>query len=177
MPQSLTAIRPTIVAFGLSIAVALTSCGTTTLDMTKLSKLMTDNVTKALPESADVGAVTCPKASDVKVQTGGKFECTIKVDGQDGRLEVTQNDEKGNVDFVPLDAFLIVSKIEGEIATGIKEQTEIDATIDCGANGRATLIKAPGDVFNCTATASDGSGTVEVTVKDTEGNVEWKLVE
>jgi Domain of unknown function (DUF4333) len=166
-------LRPFVAAA--TIVGTVAACGTTVIDMNKLSKAITENVKGALEDGAEVGAVSCPKSSDVKVKAGGTFECSIKVDGQQGRLEITQNDDKGNVEFKPLDAFLIVSKLETEIATGIKDQAGVDARVDCGANGKATLIKAPGDVFTCSATADGEDGDVKVTVKDTDGNIEWEV--
>jgi Domain of unknown function (DUF4333) len=157
------------------MATALGACGTTVIDMNKLSKAITENVEGALADDAEVGAVSCPKSSDVKVKAGGTFECSIKVDGQQGRLEITQNDDKGNVKFEPLDAFLIVSKLEAEITSGIKDQAGVDAKVDCGTNGKATLIKAPGDVFTCSAAAEAETRDVKVTVEDTDGNITWEV--
>lgn len=67
---------------------------------------------------------------------------------------------------------LDIDKLEREVAKGIKDQLNIDATVTCPDDVKAKA----GDVFECEATSSDGSSAaVTVTQKDDEGNVDWKL--
>jgi hypothetical protein len=64
-------------------------------------------------------------------------------------------------------------KAETEIQKGIKEQTQVEATVSCPDDIEA---KAK-DTFECTATPKDGGekATVTVTQKDDEGNITWEL--
>jgi Domain of unknown function (DUF4333) len=45
----------------------------------------------------DVSSVACP--TDIKVETGGTFTCTASGDGTTWTIEVTQTDDKGNVEI------------------------------------------------------------------------------
>lgn len=67
---------------------------------------------------------------------------------------------------------LDTDKLEREVVKGIKAQSNIDATVTCPDDVK---IEA-GDVFTCEARAADGTtATVNVTQKDDEGNVDWRI--
>jgi hypothetical protein len=67
---------------------------------------------------------------------------------------------------------LDIGGLEEEIASGIEDQTGTAVTVDCPDEVK---IEA-GNTFDCTATDESGTtGTVRVTQKDDEGNVEWEL--
>lgn len=68
---------------------------------------------------------------------------------------------------------LNTDKAETEIAKGIEQQTNVQATVDCPDD---VEIKQD-DTFTCTAKLGDGgrTGTVTVTQTDDEGNISWQL--
>jgi hypothetical protein len=121
---------------------------------------------------AAVERVDCPER---KIKKGDTFTCTAIVEGQSLRLAVTQTDDEGTVDGQPEQALLSVEKATTAIESSIREQTGIAAQVDCG--DKAVLVKDVGATFDCTARAPDGSTRrVAVTVKDLEGNVDFRLV-
>jgi hypothetical protein len=68
---------------------------------------------------------------------------------------------------------LDTQELEGEIATGLSEQTGITATIECPED----VPLEQGNEFECTAQAEDGTtAQIAVTQNDNEGNVSWRLL-
>ena len=55
---------------------------------------------------------------------------------------------------------------------GLKAQANVDATVACEGRWKAAKV---GEVFQCLATSGDHKATVEVTTKDLEGNISWKV--
>jgi len=67
---------------------------------------------------------------------------------------------------------LDTNKLQETLATKILEQTGIAVRVDCPDS--VPLLQ--GDIFQCTATANDGSTSpVDVVQNDDEGNVSWEL--
>ncbi len=66
---------------------------------------------------------------------------------------------------------LDTDSLQDEISSGIEEQTGVAVEVTCPDRP----LEA-GDVFDCTATADDGTEqAVTVTQEDAEGNVAWEL--
>lgn len=65
--------------------------------------------------------------------------------------------------------------LEDTLRTQLEERLgETGITVDCPAD----VAVEQGGVFECTATGADGAGaTVEVTQRDDEGTVEWRIVD
>ena len=170
----LTAARSSVLAVSaLGLALALTGCGTK-LDMAKLSTSISDGIKSQL--GIEVASVSCPQEERM-AKAGDTFECEVTPkDGGKLTVKVTEKDDQGNVDWemVKLEGFLNTQKVEEAITKGLKEQANADATVSCG--DPKLRASKPGETFDCKATLADGSEhTVNVTVKDTEGNVDWKV--
>lgn len=122
----------------------------------------------------EVGEVDCPEG--IELEEGNVFECDLEIEDATVDIEVTQEDDDGNVTIEQTDAALDVAKIAEKIAEGLLEQTGVEATVDCGDS--TVLALPPGDTFECAATPTDGSAgaVVDVRVVDVDGNVEWELV-
>lgn len=163
----------TVVA-GATVAVTLVGCSSTTsLDMDKLERAITDKTEELFPDRAVTDA-TCPDSADVEVERGGRFTCTVRIDEVVATYTVTQDDDEGNVSFELATAVLDLAEAEAQAATGIAEQTGIDATVDCGPD--PLLAIEPGGTFECQASEPGGStATVTFTVEDVQGNVTWEL--
>ncbi|BAW96479.1 lipoprotein, putative [[Synechococcus] sp. NIES-970] len=158
-------------------AIALTGC-TLTLDAEKLET----EISQGLTDQTGLVAtdITCPE--DQAIEAGNVFACEATLEGgQTLPIQVTQNDDEGNVNWNAdeglnnLRGLISAEALETQIAQGIVEQLGIETTIDCGGPYRVLLT---GESFECTATANDGNGesaTVQVTAEDDEGNVAWSL--
>ena len=63
--------------------------------------------------------------------------------------------------------------METAATEGLKGQAQVDAKVSCDGRWKASK---PGEVFQCQAETGDGRrATVEVTITDTEGNINWKV--
>lgn len=156
----------------LGAAAAMTAC-TRMLDMDKLKNELKSGLTSQL--GVQIKDVTCPATREIKASDS--FEC--KASGQAGAsltLKVTQSDDKGNVkwELSASEGLMDLKGLETQIVAGLKEQTGLDAKVDCG--GAKYREAEPDKSFDCKATDTGGSSaTVTVTMKDKAGNVNWKL--
>jgi uncharacterized protein YdgA (DUF945 family) len=72
-------------------ALAFVGCGGTVIDSTKQEEALEENLTKSLNEK--VSSVDCP--SDVEVEKGNTFTCSVKLEkgeGQTVTLEIRNED-------------------------------------------------------------------------------------
>ncbi len=170
-PGSLARI---VVLVGILVLTGGLAACSKTLNIDSLQKVISDGVTTQT--GLKVTSTSCPPDTR-PMKAGDTFECTAIPDGG-GKLTiaVTQKDDQGNIDWkvTKSDGLLSLDSLQSSIKSGLLEQAKIDATVSCGS-GKWRVSK-PDDVFDCQAT--DGAGkvtTVAVTVKDTDGNVHWKL--
>jgi hypothetical protein len=157
-----------------AIGVTLAGCGETTLNVAKLQTNIKAAATDAFA-GRTVGAVVCPAAKDIKVETGGTFECKVTVDDATGAFLVTQNDAKGNVSYKQAVAFLDRVALETKVGADISTQADVQVTVSCG--DKKVMTYAPDDSFICTATDGATTNNVKITVTDVEGNVKWEIGE
>lgn len=143
------------------------SIGTEMLDTEQAEATISQELTEA---GVPVDDVTCPER---EIEQGDVFECTAQIDGQELRIEVTQRDAEGTVDFRPLQALIDVRQVEEAGAELLGADLGTSLRLDCGT--AVALVKDPGDTFECAATTGDGErGTVVVTVEDVDGNVSFE---
>jgi hypothetical protein len=154
-------------AVGLSL---LTAC-TPKLDIDKLEGLVKQEF--AEKTGIAVKTVTCPE--DIKIEADQSFDCNIEAEeGKQLKAKVTQKDDKGNVNWDANEGLLSLTAIEQSIQDGFQKQ-QAEVTADCGGKFK---IAFQGDTFNCKVKdAQDQTGTVEVTVSDNQGNINWKLLD
>jgi hypothetical protein len=114
-------------------------------------------------------AVFCP--GGVQVTAGAKFDCTTTLEAQPLTIHVILNDDQGRFTPTTGEAVLLVSKI----ATAIKSDPtqSSSATVTCGDH--TVLVKQPGDSFPCAVTTGTANQTVDITVKDLNGNISYQL--
>ena len=147
------------------------SCGGKSLNMENAKKFVSTTL------EADVGkaptTVSCPEK--VKIEKGAKFACTADYgNGAMATVEITQNDDQGNVTMSKISGILVAKRAEEAIAKMIGEQANVHVTAECGE--RVHPAKA-GATIMCTAKDANGqTAQVEVLVKDTDGNVSMKVV-
>jgi hypothetical protein len=125
--------------------------------------------------------VSCP--ADVEVKSGGTFECTAKVDGQDVKFTVTQTDDNGNVEVTTDNKAVPVSDVEENISQQVEaaaDTTEmVNADTKCDAGGRTVLVDPDGETLNCTVSnADDPSQNIGIVASvDKDGNVTIESVD
>lgn len=158
--------------------VSLAACGGSSLDSQKLQNTISAKINEVVPGATVT--VSCP--SDVKPQQGGTFQCTATVNGQQVNLVVTQNDDKGNVSYKSEQAFLSMEKAQTKISEQLAKQVPGDWTTTCDPQGATDgiYVAKPQTTFDCSVsgTSAEGApqtGTVVVTVTDSDGNIDWKL--
>ena len=148
-----------------------TGC-TRSLDMAALDRSISDGINTQL--QLPIATVSCP-AGDRALKAGDKFDCTA-TPKEGGRLTVTvtQKDGAGNVSWevTRTEGLLDLDKVEVAVKEGLKAQSNVDATVACDGRWKAAKI---GEVFQCQATSGEHKATIEVTTKDQEGNISWKV--
>lgn len=78
-------------------ALAFAGCGDKKLDTDKLEGKIKDGIEKQV-SGVKIKSVDCP--SDVKVKKGDTFNCKATTQsGQTANVKVTQQDDKGNVNY------------------------------------------------------------------------------
>lgn len=160
----------------LAAGATLTACGGSTLDAEKLNETIVSQVNATDPNVTVT--VDCP--SGIKPEAGGTFDCPATVDGQPLTLTVTQEDDQGNVKYVADSSILSVAEVQSKITTQLTEQVPGTWQITCPTTGTTYIVATPNTVFDCTVagTSPEGveqTGTVAVTVTDTDSNITWAL--
>lgn len=160
------------VGLGLLAAALLATACTRNLDATSVETAVADGILAQL--GLEVSEVVCPEA--VEMKAGNSFECTARTaGGAEIRVAVDQNDDQGNIEWetAGTTGLLDLEALENQIRTGLQEQAGVETVVDCGDG----LSDTPaGGTLECTATDPDGVGhTVDVTVRDSEGNVDWSV--
>ena len=159
----------------ITIVLALGTVGCSrSLDMNALNQSISSGVNDQL--ALPIASVECP-AGDRPLQVGDTFTCTA-TPTEGGRLTVTvtQKDAEGNVawEVSKTEGLLDLDLVEQSVNEGLKAQAQVDAKVTCDGRWKASK---PGEVFQCQAETTDGrKATVEVTVTDTEGNINWKVM-
>jgi len=156
----------------LALVGGVVACGTT-IDMTAVSKSVSDGLTSQL--SIPIASVTCPTDSR-KAKAGETFECiATPKDGGKLTIKVTQEDDKGNVKWAvdKTEGLIDLKIVEESITKGLHEQASVDATVTCGGKFMSTKV---GGTFECQAKSADkGDATVVVTMTDANGNISWAV--
>ena len=162
----------------LLIAGSLTGCSFSLSaggpDYDKLQQGITDELNKKYSEiDQEVTTVDCPRQSSLK--TGDTFICTADLDGNDVRVEVTANDDEGNVTFSTLDIVYDLGSTAQGLSQEITNDRGFDVAVDCGDGIEVIAI---GDSFECTATDPVGdTRQVQVTAGDVGEGDRWEILE
>lgn len=146
------------------------SCGGRTLNMENAEALVARAVAAQLGSEP---TVSCPKK--VKVEKGARFDCKVTIDGVDGVATVEQKDDQTNVELVQVTGLLLTGKLENAIVERLQAQSGAKVEVDCGPRVRAAVV---GEAFRCHARDDRGvTLEVEVKVKDTLGNVDFRVLD
>lgn len=119
-----------------------------------------------------VAAVTCPE--DIEIKADDTFDCEIEA--EDGSIiiaAVVQKDDEGNVSWNADEGLISLTSLEANIQQQVQEQLEVEVTANCGGKFK---IAYQDETFQCQITDPQGSSkNVDVSVKDNQGNVSWKV--
>lgn len=148
------------------LALVLAGCAKQ-IDNSKAEKFISTSIAKQV--GADVKAVSCPTGLTAK--KGDTFQCTVTgADGTTGKTTVTEKDDQGNVSVSA--PFIHVTQLEQSIGQGIAQQINAnDVKVKCPE----IITGKKGDTFECQATSGSDKATVEVTQKDDQGRVNYKV--
>lgn len=140
----------------------LTACGTTQVKGTDVSKDVESEVLE--PRGIKNATVTCPGETEAKKDA--KVECTVKADGENGKVTATIEDEDGKLgDFKP-DIEDIQRAVIEENAAEEGKSKGLTGDVKCPAG-----TPKDGAVFFCTGEVRGSTGVVIVTQTDEESNV------
>jgi uncharacterized protein DUF4333 len=132
------------------------------LDVSKPERAIGREVERAY--GVDVQKVTCP--DKIKAQAGSTFQCVIELKGDQLTANVTQTDDNGGLNFKLAEQLLTVRSV----ASAINRQYN-STSVDCGK--RTYWVSTPGRTFRCAAKDDTGAtGTIVVTIRDTQGNID-----
>ncbi len=148
-------------------ALALASCGESTIDSAKGEKFIRGVVAKQV--GARVATVTCP--DDVKTKKDATFSCSVAGDdGSKGDVLVTQRDDDGNVRVSA--PFLHVREAETVMQEQIAKRLKVEnVTIACPE----IVVVKQGTRFTCTAAAEGKSRDIAARLTDEEGRFRYRL--
>lgn len=171
------------VCIGAAVALALTGCGSssssstssTTAARTVDTAKVESGITQQLSTSgAKVTSAKCP--SDVKVQTGATFNCTVTWStGATGTVKVTQQGA-GRYTYEIVSGSV---KVPGSsVEKSIEAQLAKEGAPNAQANCPDTIIVKVGTTVTCDLSTGGGAaaGTVTFTFSSAEGDVDSSSV-
>jgi hypothetical protein len=143
-------------------------------DYDKLEKSISDELKGTYSEITPTAPkVTCPR-DQPNPQKGDTFICTADVEGEPVRVEVTVNDDEGNVGFSTLDIVYDLTRTERMLGTEIESNMGFPVSVKCGTGVKVVPL---GDSFTCTAVDENSvQKTVEVTAVEV-GKDNWRIVD
>ena len=168
----LSQIKITSTWLWFALAIFLVSC-TRNLDSEKIENVIKNGFSEQT--GITVNFVTCPE--NIEMKENSVFECEIQTDkGKLITAEVTQSDDRGNINWNASKELISTAAIEQEIQMGIRARLESEVTVNCGSD-RFKII-SPGQNFNCNTTDNNGnSNLVKVSVNDDRGNITWETLQ
>jgi len=139
-----------------------------------LESQITDELNTAYaPISQKVSSVTCPRSqSDPK--PGDTFVCDADVEDVRVRVEVTVEDDEGNVRFSTLDILFDLAGTAQTLEKKIAANVGFPVTVDCG---KGLEVVPVGKTFTCTAVDRKFvEKTVEVKA-GRDGQDDWRILD
>lgn len=156
------------VAVAAATAGLVAACGST-LDTQEVTTTITTQVQEKAPAGSNI-QVTCPDS--IKAEAGATFTCKLTIDGQQVNLNVTQQDDKGNLKYEPAESIIDINALQTQIRDQVTQQLPGSWTVTCDAPGASggIYVVAVGGTLPCTisGTGADGapktvSGTATIT--------------
>lgn len=150
-------------------ALTLAGCSSS-IDVADLETKVQDGLAEQV---GGTWTVECPDS--MEVQAGLTTNCMATSDtGETVEVNITQDDDQGNVTWEVPSTGLDIAKLENSIATDIAAQVGGEWTVQCPDD----IPQEQGLTANCEATSADGQSVmVNVTQTDDQGNVTWETAE
>jgi hypothetical protein len=161
--------------FGLALvgalAFVLTACGGSddsgSVNIPKARQEILRLANKVYGSQFRVANVRCP--SDVPLEKGLIFFCTVDVDGQTLRINLTQTNSDGAVKIAQAQSVLVTQKVEDFVESYVSGKGKSPTAVTCGST--KVLVRTPGKRITCNVKYADGTTAVATLgVKDTTGN-------
>lgn len=140
----------------------------------EVQNVIQTNLAPELP-GTEIEAVSCP--ADIKLEAEETFDCEVSTTDGSFALGVTMTDDQGNLTFKSKGIVSLVL-IEESLTKAVKEQAQVDATVDCGsADSSLYFFKEIGETFECevTNTASGESQPATITIQSEGGEVNFQM--
>jgi hypothetical protein len=174
--------RKLFLCLGFAPLLAVPACSLSkTADKAELQRVLESSL--RMEKLMSVADASCP--DNVKMKKGTTAECTFKQDGTEFRVKVTiqtdasivsDKNKGGEVEFELIDAAVIdLLKAEEEITKNLESEGLKDSFVNC--DGTGSKVFPVGGTFSCSFSAEGAKKKVVITVKDTDGNVDFKLEE
>ena len=165
--------RAAAVVVGLSVLLGAAACSddADTLDRAATQRAVGRKV--AAKVEPNVRKTTCPV--ELPMAEGSSFECTIELASAAGtlRVEVTQTDDRGSLEVVPLAALISDAQITAQLEELLGKQFGRPFAVDCGEKG--FRVRPPESTSSCTAADLTSERKVAVTVVDAAGTLAFEV--
>jgi hypothetical protein len=126
-------------------------------------------VLQAPPNNLNVNdvKVTCPPNAQAK--EGATFQCQANIGGQVVPYNVVVT-SGSHFEATQAKAVIPTTRAEGALKQQISAQLHVDANVNCG--NQQLIVKSPGEIFDCQASAQGQTRTFHLTVTDVQGHVQ-----
>ena len=150
-------------------ALALAGCSSS-IDVADLETKVQDGLAEQV---GGTWTVECPDS--MEVQAGLTTNCAATSDtGETIQVDITQDDDQGNVTWEVPSTGLDVDKLESTIAADISAQVGGEWTVECPDD----IPQEAGLTANCNASSADGQSVmINITQTDDQGNVDWETAQ
>lgn len=170
MNQQARRIGLVVVAVALAVTACSVSVGGKKYDAGAIEaklKSSQQGKTGGLP----IGDAACPE--DVKITEGVTFTCTLAIDGIEAPYKIVLTkveEDTAHIEIAPAKAIIATSAAAGFVKKNLNSQ-DPGITVVCGKAGEKLILADPGDTIACTASLGTDREVINLTVKDTQGNV------
>lgn len=158
---------PTVLAA--ASVLVLAGCSSS-IDVADLETQVQDGLAEQL---GGTWTVECPDS--MEIQAGLTTNCMATSDtGESIDVNITQDDDQGNVTWEVPSTGLDVDGLESSVAAELSAQVGGEWTVQCPDD----IPFEAGLTANCSATSADGQSTmINVTQTDDQGNVTWETAQ
>jgi hypothetical protein len=166
-------LRPLLTA---AVLVALAACGGGDAGATRARQIDREEVEALVVQRQKerhpgfrVGTATCP--GDVQARSGETFTCTVEIEGQLARINVTVAEVLGTevrYELRPTEAIVDVIGVVAFVRSRLEPDWR-DARVDCGQS--KVRIAAVGSAIECTVFNGTSTRYIQAVVEDRDGSV------
>ncbi|MDQ4096730.1 MAG: DUF4333 domain-containing protein [Actinomycetota bacterium] len=159
-----------------AVLLALVACGGGDAGATRTRQIDSEEVEALVVQRQKerhpgfrVGTATCP--GDLQARAGETFTCTVDIEGQMARINVTVAEVLGSevrYELRPSDAIVDVAGVAAFVRSRLEPEWR-DARVDCGQS--KVRIAAVGSAVECTVFNGTSTRYIQAVVEDRDGSV------